>query len=518
MPLARGQNLPLPVRRVRFVASSPTPLDVSALVANADLQALTETAFVFYNNPATPGVTLEQTGLLIDLDRVRRDADAVLCLVSVDPATAAGKTFREVRGTLVDDSGAEVAVFDVPLLGGETAVICFELYRRRGDWKVRAVGQGYAGGLAQLIPAHGIEVAAPAPKPSNPTLCLPNPAPAAVPLDRARAYDRMWMIFEDAARSASAFISASSYATDRLDDELSAAVADPAMRNSGAADAARGAAQRRHDDLVATARRNYDADSAQLAQEIRTIDPDLPRSLASWDSPVWQSASAAPDPTDGIRIGEVSAPERGPLRVPFCVRLPLLRPIWVVSETSSAATPVVASLVARMLSATVPTPQLDIIDLTSSLDLLTVSLSRLLGGPVVRSHTDVTARIESIANALELADMARRSGMADLHPPGRVVVLSDFPHGYSEVDVSRVLDLAAAGPDVGLSLIIVGASEVHSAEPQLNALARHCQNLPVAGELRMLDPWTHSGWEFAPDVIPVDAHRRAQVMGLLDKL
>ena len=43
---------------------------------------------------------------------------------------------------------------------------------RQGDWKVRAVGQGYAGGLAQLIPAHGIEVDAPAAPPPSPC-CAP---------------------------------------------------------------------------------------------------------------------------------------------------------------------------------------------------------------------------------------------------------------------------------------------------------------------------------------------------------
>lgn len=521
--MVAGQNMPLQSRNLRFVASSELALDVSALLVDGQLKALSSDEFVFYNQPETGGVALESDALRIELDKVGAAAHAVLCIVSVDPASVAGKSLAGVTASLLDEGRSAVAVFDIPLRGGETAVICFELYRRGADWKVRAIGQGYSGGLEQLITTHGVEVDDPAPAAETTpaaasTLSLPHASPAAVPLDRARAYERMWMIFEDAARSAAAFVSASDYAESRLDAELSAAIADPATRNTPAGSAARDAAHSRHDELIATAQRTFDTDSEHLVHELQAIDPELPRSLASWDSPAWQAGTATADPTDGIRLGELTGPERGPLRIPFCVRLPLTRPLWVSGESSSAATPVVASLVARIVSATAPTPTLEVVDLTASLDMLTMSLSRLLGGPVVRSHTDISARLESITNALELAEMAAASGMADLRPPDRVVVLSDFPHGYQEVDIARIMALATANPSSGLSLIIIGSDESRSEEPQLAALARHCQLLPVGAELEILDPWTHNEWTFTPDAIPADADRLAKVMGLLDRL
>ncbi|MBJ8347627.1 TerD family protein [Antrihabitans sp. YC2-6] len=522
LQMVPGQNAPLSARTLHFAATSNTALDVSALLVDVNLQAVSSDEFVFYNKPRTSGVALQSGGLTIELGEIRADASAVLCLVSVDPATAAGKSFTGLSASLADAHGTTVAAFDIPLRGGEAAVICFELYRKGDSWKVRAVGQGYAGGLAQLITTHGVVVddqpvvvTASAP-PVN--LAMPAPAPAGVPLDRARAYERMWMIFEDAARSASAYISASDYAAKRLDLDLTDAIADPTMRNSPAATQARDVAHKRHDDVVAAAKVSYDADSEQLIRELHSIDPDLPRSLASWDSPVWQFGAAQPDPSDGIRLGELSAAERGALRIPFCVRLPLLRPLWLDTETSSAAAPVVASLVARIISATAPTPTLEVVDLTAALDLLTTPLTRLLGGPVVRNHSDISTRLESITNSLELAELAVRNGMPELAPPDRVVVLSDFPHGYQSEDVARIIDLAAVAQSTGLSLILVGSDESRSGDQQLAALARHCQHFPVGGTMRMLDPWTQNEWEFTPDSVPVDADRLARVMSLLDSL
>jgi len=52
--------------------------------------------------------------------------------------------------------GAEVASYTITGLDAESAVVALELYRRRGAWKVRAVGQGYAGGLGELLTDQGL--------------------------------------------------------------------------------------------------------------------------------------------------------------------------------------------------------------------------------------------------------------------------------------------------------------------------------------------------------------------------
>ena len=87
----------------------------------------------------------------MELDRLHPDAAAVLCIVSVDPAATAAGAFRTagLSATLSDQSGSVLAEFAIPTAGTETAVICWELYRKSSAWKIRAVGQGYAGGLAE---------------------------------------------------------------------------------------------------------------------------------------------------------------------------------------------------------------------------------------------------------------------------------------------------------------------------------------------------------------------------------
>ena len=513
--LVPGQNAPLRARRLRFVANSDAPLDVSGLVVGPNLESLSADGFVFYNKPHTPGVALQPDGLQIDLAAVESEAAGVLCIVSVDPAASRAGTFGRLSAGLVDENNTAVAEFDVPLTNGISAVLCFELYRKGDEWKVRANGQGYAGGLAQLITTHGVEVddqPAPAATLSAPRKSTTSAIPIE-PLDRNHAFERMWMIFEDAARSAASLRSSRDYADKRLDDELSAAVADPATRNSPAGNALRATAQRRYDELVAKATASHDNDSDHLIRELATIDPALPRSLASWNSAAWLTNT--PDPSDGIRLGEVGASERGPLKIPFCVRLPLTRPLWIDTESPSAASPVVSSIVLRLLSASSPAPSFAAVDLTGSLDAITGPLGRLMTGPVIRNHADISTRLETITNDVELEEMAASDRGVPPEGAGPVIVLSDFPHGYQAVDIERIIRLATIGPALRLSLIIVGSNESQSSDSGLSALSRHCQHLPTVGDLKIFDPWTDNEWEFTPDAVPNDTDRLAKVMGVL---
>ena len=64
-------------------------------------------------------------------------------------------------------------------LSSETIVVAIELYRRQGAWKVRAVGQGYAGGLAALLSDHGVEAAEEPAAPAAPAAAAPPPPPPA---------------------------------------------------------------------------------------------------------------------------------------------------------------------------------------------------------------------------------------------------------------------------------------------------------------------------------------------------
>ena len=230
--LIPGQNAVLTQRVLRFGATGDVALDLSVLVVGDNRIARSSDDFVFYNQPQAAGVRLSGDGVDISLDEVDSAARGLLCIASADPPTT---PVPRLSATLTDPTGA-VADFAIPLVGLETAVICFELYRRGTDWKVRALGQGYSGGLAQLLDVHGVEVDdAPEPAPVATPPAQADPAIEIEPLDTRRALERMWMIFEDAARSTASVTSSRSYALDRLDNELSMAVADPAMRQIGRA-------------------------------------------------------------------------------------------------------------------------------------------------------------------------------------------------------------------------------------------------------------------------------------------
>ncbi|WP_329380310.1 VWA domain-containing protein [Streptomyces sp. NBC_01716] len=187
--LSKGANLPITVPAVRAVLSwSAGPgvpdVDASALLLTPAGQVRSDGDFVFYNQPRhasdavrhlgkQPGadsVEVNLAGLEPGIDRV------ALC------ASADGGTFGQVPGLrlLVLDvaSGRELARFDMAA-GTETAYVSGELYRRAGGWKFRAVGQGYASGLAGLATDFGITVdAEPEPAPVAAPVRAPAPAPA----------------------------------------------------------------------------------------------------------------------------------------------------------------------------------------------------------------------------------------------------------------------------------------------------------------------------------------------------
>ncbi|NKS99433.1 hypothetical protein GS508_00120 [Rhodococcus hoagii] len=211
MQLTRGQNTALQTKTLRFTATSGTPLDVSALVVDTSLQALSSDTFVFYNQPHTHGVRLGEGGVEVDLDAVLPDAHAVLCVVSVDPLAAAGTAFSSVTTSLTDSTGSPVAHFDIDCRAAETAVICWELYRRAGTWKVRAVGQGYADGVAGLITRHGVDVDDPTPELEA---ASPGEYGPIEPLDPRHVVERFTMIMEDAARTTAALIASAAVRRD----------------------------------------------------------------------------------------------------------------------------------------------------------------------------------------------------------------------------------------------------------------------------------------------------------------
>lgn len=195
MSMAKGTNVPLTARSVRIAvdrAAGPGLPDVavSALLLGPRRAepAVPGGDFVRHDQPADACGAVRHEGgrpepagatdtLTVQLDRLdaeRPDIDKVLIV-----AAAYGGTFGqlpEVRLRIVDTvGGAESARFTHQGATVERALVLGELYRRGGAWKFRAVGQGYADGLAALAADHGTALPDPGPAPT----AAPGPSTAA---------------------------------------------------------------------------------------------------------------------------------------------------------------------------------------------------------------------------------------------------------------------------------------------------------------------------------------------------
>lgn len=182
-----GSNIPLSAVRVAVDVAAPVRLDVSGLLLTADGKVRSDDDFIFYNQPSGPGVTYRAGGgsapdaIVVDTTAVPPGIEKIVVTASPD---AAGQTFQGVEPTATvrnADDGTALATFTPPQLGGETALVVIEVYRRNGAWKARAVGQGYANGLAGIATDFGVSVEEPA-APPVPAAAAPV-APAAAPVD-----------------------------------------------------------------------------------------------------------------------------------------------------------------------------------------------------------------------------------------------------------------------------------------------------------------------------------------------
>jgi stress response protein SCP2 len=194
-----GSNVPLSVPRVAVEVAAPVRLDVSGLLLTADGKVRSDDDFVFYNQPqGGPGVTYRAGGgsapdsITVDTAAVPAGIEKVVVTASIDGGAAFAGTEPTATVRNADD-GSALATFTPTGLGPETALVVVELYRRGGAWKVRAVGQGYANGLAGIATDFGVSVEEPAqpaapPAPQSAPQPAPQPAPQAPPAGPAATH------------------------------------------------------------------------------------------------------------------------------------------------------------------------------------------------------------------------------------------------------------------------------------------------------------------------------------------
>lgn len=159
----------------RSTTGAPFDLDASALLCGSG-RVLGDEYFVFYNNLKSPEGSVEHTGdnltgdgegddevLLVDLSAVPERVDKIVFPVSIYDADARGQTFGQVSNAFIrvvnQTDQSELARYDLSEdASSETAMIFGELYRYGGEWKFRAVGQGYASGLRGIALDFGVNV------------------------------------------------------------------------------------------------------------------------------------------------------------------------------------------------------------------------------------------------------------------------------------------------------------------------------------------------------------------------
>ncbi|MYX45497.1 export associated protein, partial [Streptomyces sp. SID89] len=162
--LVRGQNHPLSEVRLEVRISAGTPVVAALTVVGENGRVSGADRVAHPGAPALPGLEVSRQAaaehrLAVDLAALPETVHRVDVLLALPGGPGAPARFGAVAAPFVAVtglSGAALADYTITGLDAESAVIALELYRRRDAWKVRAVGQGYAGGLAELLTDQGL--------------------------------------------------------------------------------------------------------------------------------------------------------------------------------------------------------------------------------------------------------------------------------------------------------------------------------------------------------------------------
>ncbi|MEV7015509.1 TerD family protein [Streptomyces sp. NPDC093991] len=167
--LVRGQNHPLSQSRLEIRISAGTPVAAAAALSDENGRIHGTEWVAHPGAPVQPGLEVSRQAaadhrLAVDLDAMTDAVHRVSVLLALPAANggAGPARFGTVAAPFVAVTGldgTEVASYTITGLDLESAVVALELYRRQDAWKVRAVGQGYAGGLAELFTDQGLSEA-----------------------------------------------------------------------------------------------------------------------------------------------------------------------------------------------------------------------------------------------------------------------------------------------------------------------------------------------------------------------
>ena len=151
-------------------------LDASVFMATENGKVPSDRHFIFYNQLVSPCGGVEHTGdnltgdgdgddesVIVRLDKVESNIKSLFITVTIHDAEARRQNFGQVSNAFVrivnNDTSDEIVRFDLSEdYSTETAMVFGEIYRHNGEWKFRAIGQGYTGGLYSLCQQYGVNV------------------------------------------------------------------------------------------------------------------------------------------------------------------------------------------------------------------------------------------------------------------------------------------------------------------------------------------------------------------------
>lgn len=151
-------------------------LDASAFLLGETGKVRADADFIFYNNKTSSDGSVVHQGdnrtgagegddeqVFIDLSKIPADVQKVSFAVTIHDAETRKQNFGQVSNAFIrvvnkaDDK--EIVRYDLSEdYSIETAMIFGELYRNNAEWKFKAIGQGFAGGLAPLAQSFGVNL------------------------------------------------------------------------------------------------------------------------------------------------------------------------------------------------------------------------------------------------------------------------------------------------------------------------------------------------------------------------
>lgn len=151
-------------------------LDASVFMLGENGKVLSDAAFIFFNNKKSPDGSVEHLGdnrsgegegddeqVKLNLATMPAEVKKIVFAVTIYDADTRKQNFGQVSNAYIrlvnEADNKEIARYDLSEdASTETAMLFGEVYRHNAEWKFKAVGQGFAGGLGAMAASMGVNI------------------------------------------------------------------------------------------------------------------------------------------------------------------------------------------------------------------------------------------------------------------------------------------------------------------------------------------------------------------------